>query len=135
MSKRNNACFSRPATVLWCAWWQIVQAFRPACSRSTTFLWLAAVLAAFILRPDLIGVTSLVRGLGLGEAAYYALLHFFQSSALHTGRLTQIWLRTIFQVFHRWIVIVNGRPVVLVDALKNAKEGQKMPAVLQFNCA
>ncbi len=129
MSKGKNPCFSRPATVLWCAWWQIVQTFRPACSRSTTFLWLAVTLAAFILRPELMGVTSLVRGLGLGEAAYYALLHFFHSSALPTRRLTQIWLRTMVQFLPRWIVTVHGRPVVLVDALKNAKEGKKMPAV------
>jgi hypothetical protein len=129
MSKRKPAFSSRRTTVLWDAWWQIVQSFRPACSRGTTFLWLAAVLAAFVLRPELLGVTSLVRGLGLGEAAYYALLHFFHSSALKTDRLAQTWLRTVFQFFPRWMVSVHGRPVVLVDALKNAKEGKKMPAV------
>jgi hypothetical protein len=129
MSKRKNSFSSRRVNVLWDAWWQIIQSFRPACSRSTTFLWLAVVLAAFVLRPELLGVTSMVRGLGLGEAAYYSLLHFFNSSALKTGILTQCWLRTVLQCFKRWIVTVNGRPVVLVDALKNAKEGKKMPAV------
>jgi hypothetical protein len=71
----------------------------------------------------------MIRGFGLGEAAYCALLHFFNSSALKTGLLIQCWLRTLLQCFKRWIVTVNGRPVVLVDALKNAKEGKKMPAV------
>ena len=71
----------------------------------------------------------MIRGLGLGEAAYHALLHFYHSSAMNTNRLSQLWLCSIFRFFKRWIVKVNGRPVVIVDALKNAKEGKKMPAV------
>jgi len=71
----------------------------------------------------------MIRGLGLGEAAYHALLHFYHSSAMKTNRLSQIWLCTLFRIFKRWIVKVNGRPVVVVDAVKNAKEGKKMPAV------
>ncbi len=55
--------------------WRALQPLRPSCSRSTTFLWLVVVLAALCLRPDLAGVTSLVRGLGLSEASYYGLLH------------------------------------------------------------
>src|SRR6266487_4369663 len=33
--------------------------------------------------PDLAGVTSLVRSLGLSDASYYCLLHFFHSPALN----------------------------------------------------
>ena len=51
--------------VLRLAFWRALQPLRPACSRSTTFLWLALVLAGLSLRPDLAGVTSLVRALGL----------------------------------------------------------------------
>ena len=129
MSTRKRPLSSRRATVLWDAWWQVVQSFRPACSRRSTFLWLSVALAAFVLRPELIGVTSLVRGLGLSEAAYYALLHLFHSSALKTDLLTQAWLRAVLRFSKRWLVRANGRPVVLVDALKNPKEGRKMPAV------
>src|SRR5437762_5087222 len=68
-----------------------IQPLRPACSRSTTFLWLVLVLAALCLRPDLAGVTSLVRSLGLSDASYYCLLHFFHSPALNLERLTQLW--------------------------------------------
>jgi hypothetical protein len=65
------------SSLLWLAWLRAVQSLRPACARTTTFLWLVVVLAALCLRPDLTGVTSLVRALGLSEASYYCLLHFF----------------------------------------------------------
>ena len=45
------------------------------------------VLAALCLRPDLAGVTSLVRALGLSDASYYCLLHFFHSPALDVDAL------------------------------------------------
>ena len=115
--------------LLWRAWLRALQPLRPACSRTTTFLWLVLVVAALCLRPDLAGVTSLVRGLGLSDASYYCLLHFFHSPALHLGRLTQLWRHTLLQLFRRSLVRVHGRPVILVDGLKRPKEGRKMPAV------
>jgi len=66
-----------------------------ACSRAATFLWLVVVLAGLCLRPDLAGVTSLVRALGLSEASYYCLLHFFHSPALNLELLTRLWQQTL----------------------------------------
>ena len=122
---------SRPGRgwVLWTAFWRALQPLRPACARTTTFLWLVVVLAGFCLRPDLAGVTSLVRGLGLSEASYYGLLHFFHSPALNLEPLTRLWQQTLQRLFRRRLVRVNGRAVVLVDGLKRPKEGKKMPGV------
>jgi len=120
---------SARSLVLWLAWWRAVQPLRPACARTTTFLWLVLVLAALCLRPDLAGVTSLVRALGLSDASYYCLLHFFHSPGLDLDRLTQLWRQTILRLFGRCLVRVNGRLVVVVDGLKRPKEGRKMPAV------
>jgi DDE superfamily endonuclease len=117
------------STVLWLAWLRAVQSLRPACTRRTTFLWLVVVVAALCLRPDLAGVTSLVRALGLSEASYFCLLHFFHSPALRLDRLTQLWLQTVQRLFRRHLVWANGRPVVVVDGLKRPKEGRKMPGV------
>src|SRR6266581_8592366 len=86
---------SRSTLVLWTAWWRAVQLLRPACGRTATFFWLAVVLAAFCLRPDLAGVTSLVRSLGLTDDSYYCLLHFFHSTALPLETLTAAWLKTV----------------------------------------
>ena len=106
-----------------------LQPLRPVCSRTTTFLWLAVVLAALCLRPDLAGVTSLVRSLGLSDAGYYALLHFIHSSALNIELLPRLWLQSIPRLFGRRLVRVRGRAVVLADGLKRPKEGKKMPGV------
>ena len=46
---------------LWMDWYLAVSALRPACARTRTFFWLVLVLAAFSIRTDLAGVTSLVR--------------------------------------------------------------------------
>jgi hypothetical protein len=121
--------FPQRSLLLWQAWWRGLLPLRPACSRTATFLWLALVLAAFCLRPDLAGVTSLVRALGLSDASYYCLLHFFHSPALDLDQLTQLWRRTLQRLFRRCLVRVKGRPVVLADGLKRPKEGRKMPAV------
>ena len=71
MSNIFSFSFSkRRMLLLWLAWWKAVQTLRPACRRLSTFLWLATVLAALCLRPDLAGVTSLVRSLGLLDDCY-----------------------------------------------------------------
>ena len=134
LSEMSNHSLDHPndpkrSPLLWLAWWNAVQGLRPACHRTTTFLWLAVVLAAFCLRPDLAGVTSLVRSLGLTDPCYYCLLHFFHSPALPLAALTAAWLQTIHRLLGRHLVRVNGRPVVLVDGLKRPKEGRKMPGV------
>src|SRR5271165_4299613 len=130
MSKRivRLSCPKRGG-LLWTASWRALRPLRPACARTTTFLWLVVVLAGLCLRPDLAGVTSLVRGLGLSEASYYCLLHFFHSPALDLEQLTRLWQQTLQRLFRRRLVRVNGRAVVLVDGLKRPKEGKKMPGV------
>ena len=75
---------------LWSAWWGALASLRPACARSATFLWLAAVLAALCIRPDLAGVTSLLRALGLRRCCYYSLLHCFHSDALIRGQFIRL---------------------------------------------
>jgi len=115
--------------VLWTAFGRALQSLRPACSRSTTFLWLGVVLAALCLRPDLAGVTSLMRALGLSDASYYCLLHFFHSPALDVEALTRLWHQTLGRLLGRRWVLVHGGRVALVDGIKRPKEDKKMPGV------
>ncbi len=112
---------------LWVAWWNIVSLLRPAFSRSRTFLWFLLVLVAFAVRKDLVGVTSFVRALGLSEHCYEPLLHFFHSDAVKIDQLAELWLSIIIRLFP--VYLVNGRPVLLLDGIKNAKEGRKMAGV------
>ena len=118
--------------MLWNHWWKLVCELRTACSRTRTFLWMAVCLAGMTTRKDLMGVTSIVRALGLVPACYDRLLDFFHSSALNLGKLTCLWCDLVFRV-HPGILRVNGRPVLVGDGIKVAKAGRKMPAVKKLH--
>lgn len=113
---------------MWKRWWEAVSMLRPACARTRTFLWLAACLAGMTVRGDLLGVTSIVRGLGLEEKYYDRILDFFHSPALDLMKLTRNWVKTVFKV-HADLLRINGRPVLVGDGIKVAKSGRKMPGV------
>ena len=68
---------------LWIEWWKLVSQFRPAFSRTRTFIWLCVALASTCARNDLLGVTSLVRTMGLIVPCYDRLLDYFHSKALY----------------------------------------------------
>ena len=113
---------------LWTHWWNVVRELRPACSRTRSFLWLAACLAGFCIRSDLLGVSSFIRALGLREECYDRLLDFFHSKAIDVDRLAQVWVKIVLRVFKEKLSI-NGRLVILIDGIKVMKSGKKMPAV------
>ena len=68
--------------MLWIHGWNLVCEWRPACARTRTFPWMSLCLAGISPRKDLLGVTSIVRTLGLEPACYDRLLDFFHSPAL-----------------------------------------------------
>ena len=112
---------------LWAQWYCVVAPLRAACSRQRSFLWLLVALAGICARRDLLGVTSIVRTLGLAARCYDRLLDFFHSPAVDVACLTQLWTQRAFALFpvHR----LAGRPVLLGDGIKIPKSGRKMPAV------
>lgn len=112
---------------LWFEWWKIVLQLRNACSRYRTFLWLGVVLAGFTIRVDLLGVTSIIRALGLIECSYDRLLDFFHSKALSIQKLTQVWINIALKYLP--LLKRNGRIVLVGDGIKIPKSGKKMPAV------
>jgi hypothetical protein len=118
--------------MLWTLWWELVCELRSACARTRTFLWMAACLAGMAIRKDLLGVTSLVRALGLKPVCYDRLLDFFHSPALNLDTLTRVWRHLVFRT-HPGILRVNGRPVLVGDGIKVAKAGRKMPAVKKLH--
>lgn len=113
---------------LWKEWWKWAKELRPACSRERTWLWLLVVLMGFSVRNDLLGVSSIVRGLGLQDYCYDRLLDFFHSPALSVDKLRKIWTALVFRM-HPGIVRIHGMAVLLCDGVKIAKSGRKMPGV------
>jgi hypothetical protein len=93
---------------------------------------MAVCLAGMTTRKDLMGVTSIVRALGLVPACYDRLLDFFHSPALDLNKLTRLWCGLVFRV-HPGILRVNGRTVLIGDGIKVAKAGRKMPGVKKLH--
>ena len=113
---------------LWKHWLDAALFLRPACSRMRSFLWFATCLAGMTVRVDLLGVTSIVRAMGLRQFCYDRILDFFHGTGLDLDRLSQIWTQTVLKIFPD-ILCVNGRVLLVGDGIKIPKEGRKMPAV------
>lgn len=113
---------------LWLQWCTVIWELRPACSRLRSFLWFAACVAGITIRTDMLGVTSIVRALGLKEKCYDRLLDALHSSAIKIDKMTQLWAKTVLRFFPG-VLTVNGRIVLVGDGIKIPKQGKKMPAV------
>ena len=112
---------------LWSIWYWCVAQLRPAFSRQRTFLWALLALAGLSIRQDLLGVTSIVRALGLKDLAYRSLLNNFHSRAIDAEELNRRWLGLVLRIFKP---VTQGQYIfLLLDGLKVAKEGKKMPGV------
>jgi hypothetical protein len=118
---------------LWMEWWNQVRQLRPAFRRTRTFVWFAVALAATCVRADLLGVTSLVRALGLRERCYDRLLDCFHSPALDLDALTRRWTTLVLTTLKAVLYTVQGRVVLVADGIKVAKTGRKMPAVKKLH--
>jgi hypothetical protein len=117
---------------LWKQWWKWASPLRSACARNRTFMWMLAVLAGFCVRSDLLGVTSIVRALGLKETCYDRILDFFHSPAVKLDALTRTWAALVIKM-HPHLVRFNNRLVLLADGIKVPKSGKKMPAVKKLH--
>jgi hypothetical protein len=117
--------------MLWREWWKLSSQLRGACSRTRNFFWMIICLAGMTIRMDLLGVTSIVRALGLLPACYDRILDFLHSPALNIDKLTRIWRGLVFK--QSGILRFNGRPVLIGDGIKVAKSGRKMPAVKKLH--
>src|SRR5260370_24655013 len=118
--------------MLWNHWWKLVCDLRSACARTRPFLGMALCLAGMATRKELLGVTSIVRALGLEPACYDRLLDFFHSPALNLNKLTCAWCALVFRA-HPGILRVNGRPVLAGDGINVAKAGRQMPGVKKLH--
>lgn len=116
---------------LWFSWFTLVQKLRPSCKRTRTFFWMISVLIGITIRSDLLGVTSIIRALGIRNIYYDRILDFFHSSSLSLTRLTHCWISIVLQ--HIPLLTINNRIIIVGDGLKVAKSGKKMPGVKRLH--
>ncbi len=117
--------------MLWVIWWNLAKELRGACARARTFQWMVVCLAGITVRVDLLGVTSIVRALGLIPVCYDRILDFLHSPALNLDKLTHLWNALVFK--QPGVLRFNGKPVLVGDGIKVAKSGKKMPAVKKLH--
>jgi hypothetical protein len=113
---------------LWIYWWDAIWMLRSGCTRLRTFLWFATCVAGMTVRTDLLGVTSIVRALGLHERVYDNLLDNFHSTGVLLDKMSALWAQVVLRLFPDPLR-VNGRLVLVGDGIKVPKSGKKMPAV------
>lgn len=116
---------------IWLLWWELIQPLRTACSRERTFLWMSVVLIGFLIRPDILGVTSIIRAIGLVDFYYDRLLDFFHSPALSLEKLTTVWTGMVLRSFP--LLRFKARIVLVGDGLKVPRSGKKMPGVKKLH--
>ncbi len=113
---------------LWRLWWDAIRLLRPGCTHLRTFVWFSVIVAGLTIRTELLGVTSLVRALGLHQRFYDNLLDNFHSTGIKLDTMTALWAQLVLKLFPATLR-VNGRLVLVGDGIKVAKQGRKMPAV------
>jgi hypothetical protein len=113
---------------LWIHWCNAIWLLRPACSRLRTFVWFASCVAGLTVRTDLLGVTSIVRALGLHARFYYKLLDHFHTPGVHLDAMSALWAQVVLRLFPDPLR-VNDRLVLVGDGIKVPKRGKRMPAV------
>jgi len=91
-------------------------------------VWFTVCVVGLSVRTDNLGVTSIVRALGLDGKYYDNLLDSFHSAGVKLDALSATWAKVVLSVFPG-LVRVNGRLVLVGDGIKVGKQGRKMPAV------
>jgi hypothetical protein len=80
---------------LWRPWWEAIWLLRSGCTRLRTFLWFVVVVAGLTIRADVLGVTSIVRALGLHARFYDNLLDNFHSTGIKLDSMTALWAQAV----------------------------------------
>lgn len=103
------------------------RAFRSCFKRKATFKWFVVLVMGFMLRSDRLGMTSVIRDLGLDGNLYEIMRAFFCSSAWRLSSLRKRWYKIVRD--SGFVYQAHGRVVLAGDGVKQEKEARYMPGV------
>lgn len=86
---------------------------------------------AMMIRNDHLGITSIVRVLGINPLLYECLIQFFHADSWRLESIGQLWIRIV--AGSGFMFRINGLPVLIGDGIKVSKEGRKMPCVKKLH--
>ena len=109
----------------------LLQQLRGAFRRQATFEWFVIVVFAFMVRVDVLGVSSIVRCFAFASNEYHNLLWFFHTSAFSIRELCQRWAQLVSEQTPK--LTIRGMAVHVIDSILVGKAGQKMPGVKKLH--
>jgi hypothetical protein len=80
-----------------------------------------------MVRGDNLGVTSIIRAVGIEPGYYESLLHFFRATSWKIDEIMRKWISVVAR--SGMVYRVCGYPVLIGDGVKQSKEARKMPCV------
>ena len=105
----------------------VLTSFRCCFKRSAAYHWFVVVICGLMVRTDHLGVSSVIRGLGLPGSRYECLIHFFRSTAYSLNKLRKVWYSIVRK--SGALYQINKRNLLIGDGTKQPKEGRYMPGV------
>ena len=108
--------------------YETLSSFRKVFSRRRTWLIFVVIVLGFIGSSEMSGVSSFCRFWLMDTQGYYALLHFFRSSAWSLNLLLEHWF--VFVLSQNQAIVSQGRLVTIGDHTYVPKEGRKIPGVV-----
>jgi hypothetical protein len=105
----------------------ILHVFRPCFSGYAAFTWFVVCMVGFFVRCDHEGLSSIVRWLALPPNCYDAVGHFFVAKSWNLPLVLSMWAAWV--AGHCPLMEFNGRPLLIGDGIKVAKEAKRMPGV------
>ncbi len=106
---------------------EIFAAFRGCFSMTAAFSWFVTIVTGLMVRSDRLGVTSVIRDLGLCPRLHEAMLHFFRGTSWSLEHLCQAWYKVVQQ--NAPICREQGYTILFGDGVKQSKEARFMPGV------
>jgi hypothetical protein len=113
----------------WALLIQVLSTLQPAFPRGVSFFWFQVIIVGLIVRRDDDGITSIVRGVGLGERAYGSIVKHFERTSCDLSMVTELWTLAALKYLDEGLYRVRGRLVIAVDSTKGKKSGERMPGV------
>lgn len=103
----------------------ILSCFRPCFSRKAAFSWFVTIIAGFMVRSYMLGITSVIRDLALNPALYNSMEHFFRADSWEWEDIFIAWARTASS--HAPLKRIASRAVLVGDGEKRASDGRYIP--------
>jgi hypothetical protein len=74
-----------------------LMAFYTCFKNGEAFRWLVCTIVGIMIRSERLGVTSIIRALGIAPCHYEALLHFFRAHSWTLSALKEIWVKIVMR--------------------------------------